>query len=202
MYSSKGSTQLTSRHLFMPSILDTRPTLLECDFNLHKSNSTYFTDLDIARSHLSGILLSYSAPYSLGAHLWVGATLLLALFLVSFGRRSSRINLGKSGQRLPVGMRNGSIWLTISFPRGLSDLRIICPSPLQVSLLCLDPIWHQKPNWEMRCWRLPSLAWCLRGSTNRLPCRYFRGLWPRAREDSEIKQADISGTKNGRDYIS
>lgn len=40
----------------MPSILDTRPTLPECDFNLHKSNSTYFTDLDIARSHLSGIL--------------------------------------------------------------------------------------------------------------------------------------------------
>jgi acyl-CoA thioesterase FadM len=44
--------------LFLPSIVDARPTLSECDFNLHKSNSTYFTDLDVARSHLSGILFA------------------------------------------------------------------------------------------------------------------------------------------------
>ncbi|KAH7111156.1 hypothetical protein B0J13DRAFT_462050 [Dactylonectria estremocensis] len=54
----RGSPRLTSRHLFLPSIVDARPALSECDFNLHKSNSTYFTDLDIARSHLSGILFA------------------------------------------------------------------------------------------------------------------------------------------------
>lgn len=31
---------------------DTRCTMLECDINVHKSNSTYFSDLDIARSDL------------------------------------------------------------------------------------------------------------------------------------------------------
>ncbi|KAH7190666.1 capsule polysaccharide biosynthesis protein [Fusarium oxysporum] len=53
-----GSTRLTSRHVFLPSIVDAQSTLSECDFNLHKSYSTYFTDLDVARSHLSGILFA------------------------------------------------------------------------------------------------------------------------------------------------
>ncbi|KAM0323269.1 hypothetical protein ACHAQA_008860 [Verticillium albo-atrum] len=35
-----------------------RSPLSECDFNLHKSNSTYFTDLDGARAQLSGLLFS------------------------------------------------------------------------------------------------------------------------------------------------
>jgi hypothetical protein len=30
---------------------------MECDYNLHKSNSTYFTDLDASRSHLVCLLL-------------------------------------------------------------------------------------------------------------------------------------------------
>ena len=29
---------------------------MDCDFNIHKSNSTYFTDLDVARSHLVPLL--------------------------------------------------------------------------------------------------------------------------------------------------
>ena len=29
---------------------------MEVDFNLHKSNSTYFTDLDVSRAYLSGVL--------------------------------------------------------------------------------------------------------------------------------------------------
>ena len=33
-----------------------RNKLMDCDFNIHKSNSTYFTDLDIARSHLVPLL--------------------------------------------------------------------------------------------------------------------------------------------------
>ncbi|KAL8895194.1 MAG: hypothetical protein Q9192_003792 [Flavoplaca navasiana] len=38
--------------LFRPLILTSRATPLECDYNLHKSNSTYFADFDIGRLHL------------------------------------------------------------------------------------------------------------------------------------------------------
>ncbi|KAL8825769.1 MAG: hypothetical protein Q9191_004215 [Dirinaria sp. TL-2023a] len=38
--------------LFQPMIIKTRVTSMDCDWNLHKSNSTYFGDLDIARAHL------------------------------------------------------------------------------------------------------------------------------------------------------
>ncbi|PHH62974.1 hypothetical protein CDD81_6399 [Ophiocordyceps australis] len=46
------SPQLTPRALFKPMISETRAPLLEIDYNLHKSNSTYFTDLDVSRTHL------------------------------------------------------------------------------------------------------------------------------------------------------
>lgn len=38
--------------LFQPMILTSRASPLELDYNLHKSNSTYFADFDIARLHL------------------------------------------------------------------------------------------------------------------------------------------------------
>lgn len=44
--------------LFQPVISTSRSPFLECDYNLHKSNSTYFSDLDIARSHLFCCLLA------------------------------------------------------------------------------------------------------------------------------------------------
>lgn len=43
--------------LFLPAITTSYAPLMECDYNLHKSNSTYFTDLDISRSHLVCMLL-------------------------------------------------------------------------------------------------------------------------------------------------
>jgi len=42
----------TPATLFQPLIIRTRPTWYECDWNIHKSNSTYFSDFDVARSHL------------------------------------------------------------------------------------------------------------------------------------------------------
>ncbi|KAE8389575.1 hypothetical protein BDV23DRAFT_157014 [Aspergillus alliaceus] len=42
--------------VFLPSITSTYAPLLECDYNLHKSNSTYFTDLDASRSYLLSYL--------------------------------------------------------------------------------------------------------------------------------------------------
>jgi hypothetical protein len=46
--------------LFQPCITQSRSPLLECDYNFHKSNSTYFTDLDVSRSHLVTALLRQS----------------------------------------------------------------------------------------------------------------------------------------------
>ena len=39
-------------HLFSPVTTCSRSSTYECDLNGHKSNSTYFSDLDIARTHL------------------------------------------------------------------------------------------------------------------------------------------------------
>ncbi|POR37231.1 Uncharacterized protein TPAR_02564 [Tolypocladium paradoxum] len=52
----RKSPQLAPRALFKPIISETRSPLLEIDYNLHKSNSTYFTDLDVSRTHLVGFL--------------------------------------------------------------------------------------------------------------------------------------------------
>lgn len=52
----RKSPPQTPRHLFKPIINTSRATLLEIDYNLHKSNSTFFTDLDCARSHLVSYL--------------------------------------------------------------------------------------------------------------------------------------------------
>ncbi|KAG9247378.1 hypothetical protein BJ878DRAFT_435483 [Calycina marina] len=43
--------------LFLPTITSSRSGLYESDYNLHKSNSTYFSDLDVSRSHLASIIL-------------------------------------------------------------------------------------------------------------------------------------------------
>ncbi|KAJ6256537.1 hypothetical protein Dda_8399 [Drechslerella dactyloides] len=46
--------------LFAPVKISSRAPLYECDFNCHKSNSTYFSDLDIARTHLVAHLIKKS----------------------------------------------------------------------------------------------------------------------------------------------
>ncbi|KAF3941713.1 hypothetical protein ABW19_dt0205523 [Dactylella cylindrospora] len=46
--------------LFVPIKIESRSPLYECDFNYHKSNSTYFSDLDIARTHLVAHLIKKS----------------------------------------------------------------------------------------------------------------------------------------------
>ncbi|KAF8426541.1 hypothetical protein EV426DRAFT_530250 [Tirmania nivea] len=50
----------TPAHLFAPISTLSRPSLYECDVNLHKSNSTYFSDLDINRTHLVAHLIKRS----------------------------------------------------------------------------------------------------------------------------------------------
>lgn len=45
------------KHLFAPMITSSFNTLYDCDYNFHKSNSTYFQDLDVARAHLMGCII-------------------------------------------------------------------------------------------------------------------------------------------------
>ena len=45
-------TPIPPHALFQPVITSSRTVLLEIDYNLHKSNSTYFANLDISRTHL------------------------------------------------------------------------------------------------------------------------------------------------------
>ncbi|ROT37480.1 hypothetical protein SODALDRAFT_198163 [Sodiomyces alkalinus F11] len=53
----RKSPKLGPRALFRPMITETHAPLTEIDYNMHKSNSTYFSDLDIARTHLVTHLL-------------------------------------------------------------------------------------------------------------------------------------------------
>ncbi|KAK8024415.1 capsule polysaccharide biosynthesis [Apiospora rasikravindrae] len=48
----------TPDKLFHPAISSTHVSLMEVDYNLHKSNSTYFADLDVSRSHLASHLFA------------------------------------------------------------------------------------------------------------------------------------------------
>lgn len=52
----RKSPELGPRALFKPMISETHAPLLEIDYNLHKSNSTYFADLDVSRTHLVSYL--------------------------------------------------------------------------------------------------------------------------------------------------
>jgi hypothetical protein len=56
---------VSPRLLLLPAITSSRSPLTECDINLHKSNSTYFTDLDISRSNLVMLLFrnQFQTPY-------------------------------------------------------------------------------------------------------------------------------------------
>ncbi|RSL71769.1 hypothetical protein CEP53_001315 [Fusarium sp. AF-6] len=49
--------RLGPRALFRPIISTTYTSVFEIDYNLHKSNSTFFTDIDVSRAHLVTYLL-------------------------------------------------------------------------------------------------------------------------------------------------
>ncbi|KAH6840615.1 hypothetical protein B0I37DRAFT_219277 [Chaetomium sp. MPI-CAGE-AT-0009] len=53
---------LPQRALFQYAITSSRTSLLETDYNIHKSNSTYFADLDVSRSHLITHLTAPGLP--------------------------------------------------------------------------------------------------------------------------------------------
>lgn len=56
--SQRSTLPLTPDHLFQPLITSSKATLMETDVFGHKSNSTYFSDVDISRTHLVTTLFS------------------------------------------------------------------------------------------------------------------------------------------------
>ncbi|KAH8687405.1 hypothetical protein BGZ60DRAFT_362596 [Tricladium varicosporioides] len=52
--------------LFQPLITTSHAPIMEIDFNLHKSNSSYFADIDIARTHLVCTLFSKGIEHMRG----------------------------------------------------------------------------------------------------------------------------------------
>ncbi|CUS15260.1 unnamed protein product [Tuber aestivum] len=68
--------------LFSPITTSSRSPLYESDLNMHKSNSTYFSDLDIARTHLVCHLIkkSLSIRRKSGKQLYVALAGVSALF--------------------------------------------------------------------------------------------------------------------------
>ncbi|KAK2008293.1 hypothetical protein LZ32DRAFT_662244 [Colletotrichum eremochloae] len=53
----RKSPRLGPRSLFRPVITESHAPIMEIDYNIHKSNSTYFADLDVSRTHLCTYLL-------------------------------------------------------------------------------------------------------------------------------------------------
>lgn len=45
------------KHLFAPIITSSFNTIYDCDYNFHKSNSTYFADLDVARANFVACII-------------------------------------------------------------------------------------------------------------------------------------------------
>ncbi|KAG4434891.1 hypothetical protein IFR05_009621 [Cadophora sp. M221] len=57
---------VSSAQLFQPLITTSHAPIMEIDFNLHKTNSSYFSDIDIARTHLVCTLFSTGIEYMRG----------------------------------------------------------------------------------------------------------------------------------------
>lgn len=54
----RSTVVLSPSHIFQPLITTSTAELSEIDFNLHKNNSTYFSDVDISRTHLACTLFA------------------------------------------------------------------------------------------------------------------------------------------------
>ncbi|APA13813.1 hypothetical protein SS1G_13907 [Sclerotinia sclerotiorum 1980 UF-70] len=56
--SQRPKVKCGPNQIFQPIITESHAPLMEIDFNLHKTNSSYFSDVDVARTHLFCTLFS------------------------------------------------------------------------------------------------------------------------------------------------
>ncbi|KAK8061445.1 hypothetical protein PG994_007811 [Apiospora phragmitis] len=87
--SQRPRVALGPSHIFQPLITSSRAQLMEIDFNLHKTNSSYFSDLDIARGHLVCTLFSEAIAYMRGGTAaWSGSASKKPMFGLALGATS------------------------------------------------------------------------------------------------------------------
>ncbi|KAK8043678.1 hypothetical protein PG993_006108 [Apiospora rasikravindrae] len=87
--SQRPRVSLGPSHIFQPLITSSRAQLMEIDFNLHKTNSSYFSDLDIARGHLICTLFSEAIAYMRGGTAaWSGGASKKPMFGLALGATS------------------------------------------------------------------------------------------------------------------
>ncbi|KAK6820872.1 hypothetical protein PG995_003482 [Apiospora arundinis] len=87
--SQRPRIALGPAHIFQPLITSSRAQLMEIDFNLHKTNSSYFSDLDIARGHLVCTLFSEAIAYMRGGtEAWAGVQSKKPMFGLALGATS------------------------------------------------------------------------------------------------------------------
>ena len=114
-YQLKIQRQTTPpKHLFAPLITSSYNTVYDTDYNFHKSNSTYFADLDVARAqHVSCVIRTGLARLNQGDEEGLSKSTIetaggynVALGAVSCffkkDRKSTRLNSSHSGEsRMP-----------------------------------------------------------------------------------------------------
>ncbi|KAK7985291.1 hypothetical protein PG996_005467 [Apiospora saccharicola] len=87
--SQRPRVALGPSHIFQPLITSSRAQLMEIDFNMHKTNSSYFADLDIARGHLVCTLFSEAIAYMRGGtEAWAGLSSKKPMFGLALGATS------------------------------------------------------------------------------------------------------------------
>lgn len=79
----RSSNALQQHHIFLPAVVRSRSPATEGDFNIHKSNSTYITDLDVSRAYVSGLLF---APILLQIKSSVHCNLIVSAISCTFHR--------------------------------------------------------------------------------------------------------------------
>ena len=123
---------ISAHPLFTPETITTHAPLLEIDYNLHKSNSTYFTDLDVSRSKLMGKLTATVWP----------------LHTVPLEIDPSKAKPGTSAKDLSKGKPN--IILGAVHTSFRKEIEAYAPYQVQSRLLAWDSRWVYIGTWFYR----------------------------------------------------
>merc|ERR1711939_1239236 len=118
-------TQQPPKHLFAPIITSSRNTPWDTDYNLHKSNSTYFADLDIGRAHAMGLIIRTGlSRLNKGDEEGLTEDIrnMKGSYNVALGARLNRSKLSRSGQGYYPGTASGCISSPMWSRRALSSL--------------------------------------------------------------------------------
>ncbi|GAB7366438.1 hypothetical protein MBLNU230_g8235t1 [Neophaeotheca triangularis] len=117
---------LPPSHLFAPIVTSSRNSLWDTDYNLHKSNSTYFADLDVSRAHAMGAIIRTGLQR-----------------LNSGDRVGLPAEAQQSGARpIPLGQKEGSFVIALG--------GVACHFHKQIELGQAFEIWTRVLSWDRK----------------------------------------------------